>query len=139
MLAGAAMAEPIVFLGSLHNLDYAEVACEAAISNAAGYAGSPYETQPDWVKDLLAGAAECKSVGDPRLLGRRLENEFSDALAVALGCRGVAVYRDLHPDFDPNFFANDVRNEELKKKAPWWDLLLDFEPGKETYGWSLFR
>ena len=46
MLAGAAMAEPIVFLGSLHNLDYAEVAAKPQFRTRRGTPGLPTKRNP---------------------------------------------------------------------------------------------
>jgi hypothetical protein len=100
-------AEPIVFIVSYHNVDYAKTACEHVLAQAPeaqktirDLANNPYGRPADWVYDIVNGANECKSVSDPRQLGRRLENELIDALAVNTRCAGVTVIRDPHPDYD---------------------------------------
>ena len=135
--------EPIVFVVSYHNLDYAAVGCERlrqmepdAAKTVRNLANSPYGVEPaDWVKDVMAGATECKSVSDPRELGRRLENELTDALAVNTRCAGVTVIRDPHPKFDGSF-SQTISN--IKNQKPYWDLMLDYTPGQKIFGWTLF-
>ena len=117
VMAGKASAEPIIFITSYHNLDYAATACELT-----GFLDP-------------AGAAECKSVSDPRELGRRLENKLSDALAVTTRCAGVTVIRDPHPKFDGRF---SEANNKIKQQKPHWNLHLDYNPGFEIFGWTLF-
>jgi hypothetical protein len=92
----ALAAEPIVFIVSYHNLDYAKVACEHVlqfepdarntIRNAERYKWQL--SDDDTNKNILAGAAECRSVRDPRELGCSLENQLIDALAVNTNAPG---------------------------------------------------
>ena len=58
--------EPIVFVFSYHNMDSAKSACDLIFRFA----------------NDVEGAADCKSVTDTRQLGRQLENQLTDALAV---------------------------------------------------------
>jgi hypothetical protein len=74
------------------------------------------------------------------VLGRQLENELLDALAVAARCRGVDVYRELNWKFDGEKAAteNYLAHDKIKQQHQlYWILHLDFEPGQNTYGWSL--
>ena len=103
-----ANAEPLVFIVSYHNVDYAQTACNFVLSQVPGALETVHtwqkygwgEVTDETTKYILAGAAECKSVRDTRELGRRLENELIDALAIEFLCAGVTVIRDPHPDFD---------------------------------------
>jgi hypothetical protein len=141
-----AQAEPIVFIVSYHNVDWAKTACEHVLEQAPEaqktireLANNPYGARPaDWVYDIVNGANECKSVGDPRQLGRRLENELIDALAVNTRCAGVTVIRSPHPDYDRG--SSDIlqTNRDIRNKNDHWDLHLDYNPGHKTYGWTLF-
>jgi hypothetical protein len=125
-----ASAEPIVFIVSYHNLDYAKEACRAVLSmepeatkTIRDLANNPLGLEPaDWVKDTVTAAAECKSVRDTRELGTRLENELTDALAVEPLCAGVTVIRDPHPDFNGGNFSEAV--DTIKQKG----ALLGFAP-----------
>jgi hypothetical protein len=138
-----ASAEQIVFVVSYHNLDYAAVACGSimqmepdAAKTIRDLANDPYFKPADWVKDVIAGATECKSVRDPRELGRRLENELTDALAVNTRCAGVTVIRDPHPDYDSGGLSE--ANRKIKDQKPHWDLMLDYSPATKIFGWTLF-
>jgi hypothetical protein len=75
--AASNASEPIVFIVSHHNLDFAKTACEHVLS-----------MEPEAAKTILdetvAAAIECKTVRDPRELGRRLENELIEALGWSL-------------------------------------------------------
>jgi hypothetical protein len=142
----AVEAEPIVFIVSYHNLDYAKVACDHVLAQAPDaqktireLTNNPYGRPADWVYDVVNGANECKSVQDTRQLGRRLENELADALAVNTRCGGVTVIRDLHPDYDgPSWFETSRNNSKIQTQSDYWNLHLDYIPGQKTYGWTLF-
>ena len=92
----AATAEPkaIVVLSSLHNLDYAEVACSrlrsiADIKDITEVLNNASDYDPEDVKfnkQEFDGISECKSVKDPRELGRRLEDSIMDQFAVNTRC-----------------------------------------------------
>ena len=114
----AAPADPIVVLSSVHNLNFAEAACEYPIE-ALG---------PD-------GAAECRSVRDPRELGRRLENQIMDLFAVNARCQGVVIVIEGDEKYDGGL--NAVATDLMVQKDH-WDLLLDYIPGSKTYFWSIF-
>jgi hypothetical protein len=135
-------AEPIVFVVSYHNIDYAETACRDVLSKEASATetmrnASQYRLEvPDWVSNLLAGARECKSVTDPRQVGRRLENELLNALALNTSCAGVTVIRDPHPKYDGGGWSQT--NRKIRDQKAHWDLHLDFRPGEKTYAWWLF-
>ena len=119
LLQAASRAEDLLFIESYHNLDYAAVACRQALDMRY----SPEAT------------AVCKSVPDPRQLGRRLENSLMDALATTTTCAGVKVARSPHPDFDgADSLAKGLK---LKANSPHWELLLDYEPGQSVFGWTL--
>jgi hypothetical protein len=140
-----AEAEPIVFIVSYHNLDWAKNACEHVLSLAPDaqktireLANNPYGRPADWVYEIVNGANECKSVRDPRELGRRLENELIDALAVNTRCGGVTVIRDPHPDYDGGGPDSLLNNDKIKNQKDHWELFLDYNPGHKTYGWTLF-
>jgi hypothetical protein len=142
--APQADAEPLVFIVSYHNVDYAKTACTSVLSMEPDAA----KTVRDWqkfgwgevtdetTKSILAGAAECKSVRDTRELGRRLENELIDALAVEPLCAGVTMIRDPHPDFDGGGFSQS--NYAIKQQKVHWDLHLDYQPGSKVFGWTMF-
>jgi hypothetical protein len=133
--AGQVSAEPIVFITSDRNLEHAKVACEFVLAREPDaaktmreLANNRYGLEPsDWVADILAGALECKSVRDTRELGRRLENELTDAIAVNSKCAGVTVIRDPGPE----------ANRNIKDQQAYWDLLLNYNPGKKIFGWIL--
>jgi hypothetical protein len=114
----AEAAEPIVFIVSYHNLDYAKVACDQvaqsepeARQTAKSYRQLRLEID-DTTQHILAAGAECRSVHDPRELGRKLENELIDALAVNTRCGGVTVMRDPHPDYDRG--SDTLRSASLR-------------------------
>ena len=93
--------QPIVFIVSLHNLDYAKNACNNALAQAPDaqktireLSNNPYGKAADWVYHVVEAANECKSVRDTRALGRKIENELTDALAIDPHCAGVTVIRD---------------------------------------------
>jgi hypothetical protein len=134
-----------VFITSLHNLDYARSACELVMTRAPEAQETIREFEkyrsgrPDgWVYNVINGTNECKSVRDPRELGRRLENELADALAVNTRCRGVTVMRDPHPDYDPSWLEVHQKNQKIKNQSDYWNLHLDYNPGHKTYAWALF-
>ncbi len=139
-----AFAETLVFIVSYHNVDYAKVACDHVLSMEADAVRTVRDYQrfgwgdvnDDTTKSILAGAAECKSVRDTRELGRRLENELIDALAVELLCAGITMIRDPHPDFDGGGFSPD--NYAIKQQKAHWDLHLDYQPGSKAFGWTMF-
>jgi hypothetical protein len=124
-------AEPLVFIVSYHNVDYAKVACHHVLSFEPDAAKTAREYQKfgwgevdDTTKNILAGAAGCKSVRDTRELGRQLENELIDALAVEPLCSGITLIRDRHPDFDGGGFSQE--NYAIKQQKAHWNLHLDY-------------
>jgi hypothetical protein len=143
-IGGATAAEDkLVFVSSYHNLDFAVEACRSALAAAPDaersirdQAKSQYVYElDDWVKDVVAKAVECRSVRDPRELGRRFENDLMNALAVNTRCAGVTVIRDPHPDFDKRPLSE--ANRRLREQRPHWDLMMDYN-GKKPFGWTLF-
>jgi hypothetical protein len=105
--ASQAKAEPLVFIVSYHNVDYAKVACDQVLSLEPDAVKDSRQHQKygwgevgDATKYTLAAAAECKTVRDTRELGRRLENELIDALAVEPLCGGVTVIREPHSTWE---------------------------------------
>lgn len=142
--AQAASPEPIVVLASLHNLDWVYYACEHDVSHAAKNAdyirqilADPSGYDSDTVKvysRLAAGASECRSVRDTRELGRRLENQVMDALAVNTRCKGVVAVIGGHEKYDGKFNPVATAIQEHKDH---WDLLLDYIPGSKVHEWSL--
>jgi hypothetical protein len=132
-----AEAEPIVFIISYHNLDYADTACRDVLSKEPLASKTIRDgLEADWVKDIVTGAAECRTVRDARELGTRLENELADALAVEPLCAGVTVIRDPHPKFNGGNFSQ--ANYAIKQKKLFWDLHLDYRPGSKVFHWTLF-
>ena len=143
--AHAASPEPIVVLVSLHNLDRVYYACEHDVSDAAKNTdyirqilADPSGYDSDTVKvysRLAAGASECRSVRDTRELGRRLENQVMNALAVNTRCKGVVAVIAWHEKYDGklNPVATDI--EEHKDH---WELLLDYIPGSKVHEWSIY-
>jgi hypothetical protein len=128
-----AKAEPIVFIVSYHNLDYAKVACDHVLAQAPDaqktireLTNNPHGRLADWVYDVVNGANECKSVRDLRQLGRLLENELADALAVNTRCGGVTVIRDPHPDYDVSWFETSQNNSKIRTQSDYWNLHLDY-------------
>jgi hypothetical protein len=77
-LVNPAVSEPVIFIVSYHNLDYAKEACEFMLAGASEArekirALAKIDLRPfDWVYDVVNADDECKSVPDPRELGRRL-------------------------------------------------------------------
>jgi hypothetical protein len=138
-----AASKPIVILGSLHNLDYAEAACDHLLrfSDPKAIAfvlnnASDYDTEDiKRYKEQFEGIRECKSVPDKRELGRRLENSIADQLAITRLCAGVSAYIDGHDKFDGKF--NDAA-QQAKERNDYWLLMVDYAPGSKVYGWSLF-
>jgi hypothetical protein len=90
----------------------------------------------DTTKYILAATAQCRSVRDPRELGRKLENELIDALAVNTKCGGVTVMREPHPDYDHGSDTAEVL--KVRPRSSHWDLHIDYDPGSKVYGCSLF-
>jgi hypothetical protein len=142
LAAADASAKPIVFMVSYYDLDVAKTECDMVMLQAPeaaetvrDLADGPFGGPADWVYDAVNGANECNSVQDTRELGRRLENELLDALAENPRCGGVMVIRDAHPKYDGGW---SEANYDTRQKKPHWDLMLDYVPGKKTYGWMLF-
>ena len=141
----AATAEPkaIVVLSSLHNLDYAEVACSrlrsiADIKDITEVLNNASDYDPEDVKfnkQEFDGISECKSVKDPRELGRRLEDSIMDQFAVNTRCGGVAAYIEGYDKFDGKFNAVAMQAEE---RNDYWDLMVEYAPGSQVYSWALF-
>lgn len=84
---------------------------------------------------LPVAAAECKSVRDPKELGRRLENKIMDLLAVNPRCKGVEVILDWHEKFDGKLNPAAI---EIQEQKDHWNLFLDYIPGSKVHSWSLF-
>jgi len=124
-----AKAEPLLFIVSYHNVDYAKTACDYLSSMQKSGFGRLDE-------ESIAGVTECKSVRDTRDFGRQLENSLIDALAVEPLCGGVTVIRDPHPEYDGGGFSKE--NFAIKQSKPHWDLHLDYRPGTKAFGWTLF-
>ena len=141
-----ANAEPLIFIVSYHNVDYAKVACDQVLANEPDAVKDAREHQKyGWgevgyaTKYTLAAAAECKTVRDTRELGRRLENELLDALAVEPICGGVIVIREPHSDWEKTAFSEFLaKSDSLKEQKAYWDLHLDYNPGDKDFGWSMF-
>jgi hypothetical protein len=134
-----AFAEPLVFIVSYHNVDYAKTACDHVLSLEPDAAKTVREFQKfgwgevkdDTTRNILAGAAECKSVRDMRELGRRLENELIDALAVEPVCAGVTMMRDPHPDFEGGGYSQS--NYAIKQQKAYCILIIN-RPVKSLAG-----
>jgi hypothetical protein len=47
----------------------------------------------------------------------------------------VSVFRENHPDFDGKSNSSELATQNAKAH---WDLFLDYNPGSETHGWTLF-
>jgi hypothetical protein len=143
-LANPAVPEPVVFIVSYHNLDYAKEACEFVSVGAPEarekiQALAKIDLRPfDWVYDLVNADDECKSVPDPRELGRRLESELASALVVNPLCNRVTVVNDPHPHYDSSSSDTLADNFKIKNQRDYWNLHLDYNPGHKTYGWTLF-
>lgn len=123
--------EPIVFIVSHHTLDYAKTACEHALSK------EPEAAKPV-PEETVAAAIACRTVRDPRELGRRLENDMVEALAVEPLCFHVTVVKDPDRNYDPGSSAASRANDAIRRKKPFWDLHLDYRPGSKVFGWHLF-
>jgi hypothetical protein len=62
-----------------------------------------------------------------------------DALALNTRCGGVTVIREPHPDWEHDYWLSVYQEHaKLKKRGPYWDLMLDYTPGINIYGWTLF-
>ena len=86
-------------------------------------------------KQEFDGISECKSVKDPRELGRRLEDSIMDQFAVNTRCGGVAAYIEGYDKFDGKFNAVAMQAEE---RNDYWGLMVDYAPGSKVYSWALF-
>jgi hypothetical protein len=84
---------------------------------------------------MADGIWECKSVKDRRELGRRLENNIMDQLAVNTRCSGVSAYIEGYDKFDGKFNAAAMQAEE---RGAFWSLMVDYAPGSKVHAWSLF-
>lgn len=141
-VSSAAATEPFIFVMSYHNLDYAKVACERVIQfESDAQKTLKYDQQSgfevdDVTKHILEAVAECKSVRNPQELGRKLENELIDALAVNTRCGGVTVMREPHPDYDRG--SDTAEASKVRQRSSHWDLQIDYNPGSKVYGWTLF-
>jgi hypothetical protein len=109
--AAVSASEPIVFIVSHHNLDYAKTACEHVLS-----------MEPDAAKPILeetvAAAIECRAVRDPRELGRLLENDVVEALAVDPLCFHVTVVKDPDRNYDAGSSASSRATMPSGKRSP---------------------
>jgi len=91
-----------MFVSSWHNWDWTKNACDYVLRSepdarqvvrSAQKLGWPVD---DISKDVIAAADECRSVRDYRELGRRMESELLNALAVNPLCAGLTVIREPH-------------------------------------------
>lgn len=138
----AAAPRSIVILRSAHDLDYAYNACEALLKFTDIDAvtrvvkGAP-DSNPGAKsnKQLLDGISECKSVSDPRELGRRLEENIVHEAAVMPLCTDVSVYIEGYEKYDGKLNETAIQAEQHKD---YWLLLVDYTPGSQIYAWSLF-
>jgi hypothetical protein len=122
--------EPIVFIVSHQNLDFAKTACEHVLSR---------EPEAKAILDeTVAAAIECRTVRDPRELGRRLENDVVEALVAEPLCFHVTVVKDPDRNYDAGSSAASRANYAIRQKKPFWDLHLDYRPGSKVFGWHLF-
>ena len=141
--AASAERKPIVILASIYNVDFAEATCShlltvVDVKNITRVLNNPSEFDPENVKtnkQLFDGISECQSVKDRRELGRRLENNIMDQLIVNTRCAGVFVYIEGYDKFDGKLNAAAMQAE---KRGAFWNLMVDYAPGSEVYGWSLF-
>jgi hypothetical protein len=129
--AASNASEPIVFIVSHHNLDYAKTACEHVLSMEP-------EAAKAILEETVAAAIECRTVRDPRELGRRLENDVVEALAAEPLCFHVTVVKDPDRNYDAGSTAASRANYAIRQKKPFWDLHLDYRPGSKVFGWHLF-
>jgi hypothetical protein len=141
--AATAEEKPIVILASIHNVDFAEASCSyllniADVKNITRVLNNPSDFDPEDVKfneQLANGIWECESVKDRRELGRRLENNVMDQMAVNTRCSGVSAYIEGFDKFDGKFNAAAMQAEE---RGAFWSLMVDYVPGSKVHGWSLF-
>jgi hypothetical protein len=141
--AAAAESKPLVILASIHNVDFAEASCSyllnvADVRNITRVLNNPSDFDPEDVKfnkQLSDGIWECRSVKDRRELGRRLENNIMDQLAVNTRCAGVSAYIEGYDKFDGKFNAAAMQAEE---GSGYWSLMVNYAPGSKVHGWSLF-
>ncbi len=141
--AAAEEPKPIVILTSIYNVDLAEASCShllnvADIKSITRVLNNTSDYDPEDVKfnkQLFDGISECKSVKDRRELGRRLENGIMDQLAVNTRCSGVSAYIEGYDKFDGKFNVAAMEAEEGNR---YWSLMVDYVPGSEVHGWSLF-
>jgi hypothetical protein len=139
----AAEPKPIVILASIYNVDFAEASCShllnaVDIKNITRVLNNASDYEPEDVnfnKRLSDGISECKSVKDRRELGRRLENNIMDQLAVNTRCSSVSAYIEGYDKFDGKFNAAAMQAEE---GSGYWSLMVDYAPGSKVHGWSLF-
>jgi hypothetical protein len=135
----AAEPKPIVILASIYNVDFAEASCShllnaVDIKNITRVLNNASDYEPE-DKQLSDGISECKSVKDRRELGRRLENNIMDQLAVNTRCSSVSAYIEGYDKFDGKFNAAAMQAEE---GSGYWSLMVDYAPGSKVHGWSLF-
>jgi hypothetical protein len=141
--AASAERKPIVILASIYNVDFAEASCNhllkvVDVKNITRVLNNPSEFDPENVKankQLFDGISECQSVKDRRELGRRLENNIMDQLIVNGRCAGVSAYIEGYDKFDGKLNAAAMQAEE---GGAFWSLMVDYAPGSEVHGWSLF-
>ena len=130
-------------MASIYNVDFAEASCShllkvVDVKNITRVLNNPSEFDPENVKSnkqLFDGISECQSVKDRRELGRRLENNIMDQLIVNARCAGVSAYIEGYDKFDGKFNAAAMQAEE---SGAFWSLMVDYKPGSEVHGWSLF-
>jgi hypothetical protein len=118
LMAGSALnaahAESIIIFNTLHTLAFAEVACSL-------------DREP-------AAVALCRSVDDPRRLGREFENQILSQFGVTTQCKGVTLARLLGPKDDGEF--SQAAMDLMRKEH--WSLHVDYSPVSERYEWALF-
>jgi hypothetical protein len=141
--ANAAHAEPkaTIILKSQHDLDFTDRACDALVKFTDVEAvtrlvknASADDQSVKYNRQLLNGIAECKTVSDPRELGRRYEQQIVELIAKSPHCAGISTDIEGHDKYDgkPNEAALAAERKEH------WLLLVDHAPGNDTNAWSLF-
>ena len=110
-------------------------ACTSAEQKAILILVSGYNLSAAQEECRLFDQMECKSVKDPRELGRRLENSITDQLAVTARCSGVTAFIEGDLKYDGKLNEAALEAEEGN---PYWNLRLDYRPHGAIYDWALY-